>query len=308
MDYIVRNKDSVVRHWIRAGASGWRLDVADELPGEFIESLRKAAREEMDDAIIIGEVWEDASNKIAYGVRRRYLLGRELDSVMNYPLRDSLIGYILGGNAADFKKNMETLREHYPREVYHSLMNSLGNHDTPRILTVLGALPEEWASSKEGRSGTYLPPERRSLAKERLKLASAVLFTLPGSPCVFYGDEAGLEGFEDPFNRRGYPWGKEDKELLRWFTLLGKTRNAHESLQSGDINYLSAEGGFLAYERSAAGSRKVLVCVNRGETAAQVSAEGYKYVLTDIFTKEKLYPIDSEVTVSVEPMSVKVLV
>ncbi|MCL2002985.1 MAG: glycoside hydrolase family 13 protein [Oscillospiraceae bacterium] len=267
MDYIVRDGDSVVRRWLRAGASGWRLDVADELPGPFIEELTKAARSEKEDAVVIGEVWEDASNKIAYDVRRRYLLGRELDGVMNYPLRDSLIGFILGGDAGLFKEAMETLRENYPRDIYYNLMNALGTHDTPRILTVLGATPEEWAQPKEGRAETALPPERRALALRRLKLAAAVLFTFPGSPTVYYGDEAGLEGFEDPFNRRGYPWGREDKDLLKWYAKLGKIRNASEALQSGDIRYLYAEGGLLVYDR-AAGKERVTVCVNRSEEPA----------------------------------------
>ena len=306
VDFIIKGKDSVVRHWLRAGASGWRLDVADELPDEFIGALRKAAREEKEDAVVIGEVWEDASNKIAYSVRRRYLLGLELDSVMNYPLRSSLIGYILGGDAADFKNAMEILRENYPRDIYHSLMNALGTHDTPRILTVLGALPEEWERTKEERAGAFLPPERRALAVRRLKLAAAVLFTFPGSPTVFYGDEAGLEGFEDPFSRRGYPWGREDQELLAWYTLLGKTRGGSEALQSGDIRYLLADKGLLVYERICQGER-ALVCVNRGEESAQITAEGYERVVTDVLSEEKIRPADGLLTVSLEPMSVRIL-
>ncbi|MDR0325225.1 MAG: glycoside hydrolase family 13 protein [Oscillospiraceae bacterium] len=309
IDYIVKNKDSVVRRWLRAGASGWRLDVADELPDEFIKELRNAARGEKEDAVIIGEVWEDASNKIAYSVRRRYLLGRELDSVMNYPMRDSLIGYVMGGDAAQFKNAMEALRENYPRDIYHSLMNALGTHDTPRILTVLGATPGEWAQTKEGRSETILPPERRELAVKRLKLASAVLFTFPGSPTVFYGDEAGLEGFEDPFNRRGYPWGREDKDLLKWYTLLGKARNGSEALQTGDIHYIRAEGGLLVYERVTRDLKnRALICVNRGDTHVDVTAGGYKRTVTDVFSKEKICPADGVLTVPVEPMSVRVLI
>jgi glycosidase len=308
MDYIVKNQDSVVRRWLRAGAAGWRLDVADEMPDEFIGELTKAAREEKEDSVVIGEVWEDASNKVAYSVRRRYLLGRELDGVMNYPLRDSLIGYILGGDANDFKIAMETLRENYPRDVFHSLMNSLGTHDTPRILTVLGATPEEWAKPKEGRAETFLPPGRRELAVRRLKLAATVLFTFPGSPTLLYGDEAGLEGFEDPFNRRGYPWGKEDEEILAWYRMLGKARGASEALQAGELRYICAEGGLLAYDRIDTKGRRAFVCVNREENCAQITVEGYRHVLTDILTKEKHRPSDGVLTVQVEPMAVKVLI
>ncbi|MCL1806628.1 MAG: glycoside hydrolase family 13 protein [Oscillospiraceae bacterium] len=308
IDFIVKSKDSVVRHWLRAGASGWRLDVADELPDSFIEELRRASLEEKSDAVTIGEVWEDASNKIAYSVRRKYLLGRELDSVMNYPMRDSLIGYILGDDAAVFKNAMERLREHYPRAIYYSLMNSLGTHDTPRILTVLGALPEEWGQDKEGRAETFLPPERRAAAVNRLKLASAILYTFPGSPTVLYGDEAGLEGFEDPFNRRGYPWGREDHTLLDWFTLLGKARGESEALQSGDIRYIRAEGGLLVYERIGKRGMKALICVNRGDEWLEITADGYKNAKTDIFSNMTFRPKDGVLSVSLEPMSVRVLI
>ncbi len=306
VDFIVKNKDSVVRRWLRAGASGWRLDVADELPDAFIEELRSAAREEKSDAVIIGEVWEDASNKVAYDVRRRYLLGRELDGVMNYPLRNSLIGYILGEDAAIFKRSMETLREHYPRDAYHSLMNALGTHDTPRILTVLGALPEEWAQTKEDRAETYLPPERRSLAIRRLKVASAVLYTFPGSPCVLYGDEAGLEGFEDPFNRRGYPWGDEDIDLIRWYAALGALRGASEALQAGGIRYMRADSGVLAYERFA-GKERVLICANRDDHPSEVTIRETGRVVLDKLTGHVFRSKDGLLTIPLEPLSVRIL-
>lgn len=306
VDFIVKNKDSVVRRWLRAGAAGWRLDVADELPDSFIEELRNAAREEKKDAVIIGEVWEDASNKVAYDVRRRYLLGRELDGVMNYPLRNSLIGYILGEDAANFKRAMEILRENYPRDAYHSLMNALGTHDTPRILTVLGALPEDWALPKEERAVTILPPERRALAIRRLKVASAVLYTFPGSPCVLYGDEAGLEGFEDPFNRRGYPWGDEDFDLIRWYAALGALRGASEALQEGDIFYLRAEGNILAYERVSEQER-VIVCANRDENPGEVTLRESGQVVLDKLTGQVFRSNGGFLKIPLEPLSVRIL-
>ncbi|MDR1691976.1 MAG: glycoside hydrolase family 13 protein [Oscillospiraceae bacterium] len=303
---IVTGKDSVVRRWLRAGASGWRLDVADELPDWFIEALRAAAREEKDDAVIIGEVWEDASNKIAYGVRRRYLLGRELDGVMNYPLRSSLIGFLMGEDAANFKRAMETLRENYPHDAYYSLMNALGTHDTPRILTVLGAAPEDWAQTKEARAQLSLTPEKRALAVRRLKVAACILFTFPGSPCVLYGDEAGLEGFEDPLNRRCYPWGREDAELVSWYKTLGELRAKSEALRAGGIRYLRAEGGVLAYER-VSGGEKVLVCANRGENADAVTMGGNGLILLDKLTGDVFRSKNGVLTVPLDPLSVRIL-
>jgi glycosidase len=264
--HIIEDEDSVIRRWLRAGASAWRLDVADELPDDFLVRLRAAARAETPDAVIIGEVWEDASHKVAYGVRRRYLLGRELDGVMNYPFRNALLGYLLGGDAARFRCEMETLRENYPAPVFGSLMNIVGTHDTPRALTVLGVDESLYGRPREERAAYTLPPERRARARARLKLASLIQYAFPGSPCVYYGDEAGMEGFEDPFHRRGFPWGREDTSLTAWYTALGVCRRRHEALQSGAISYLRAEGPLLAFSRAAAGSYLAAV-TNRAEEA-----------------------------------------
>ena len=106
-DFIIRGQDSVVRHWLRAGASGWRLDVADELPDDFIGEIRTAMEETAPDSFLLGEVWEDATTKIAYSMRRRYLLGQELHGVMNYPFRTALIAYLLGGDADEFRETLE---------------------------------------------------------------------------------------------------------------------------------------------------------------------------------------------------------
>ncbi|MDR1737155.1 MAG: glycoside hydrolase family 13 protein [Oscillospiraceae bacterium] len=272
LDYIIRSDKSVIRKWIRLGASGWRLDVADELPDSFIEELRAAVREELADGMVIGEVWEDASNKISYGVRRRYFLGGELDGVMNYPFRDAAISFVLGGSSAQFAERMEALREHYPRENYYSLMNSLGTHDTPRILTVLGASPGDWNMTKTMKSISVLTPEQRRLAVSRLKVAAAIMFAFPGSPTVYYGDEAGLEGYEDPFNRRGYPWGREDKELLGWYAALARIRNESEALQSGDILYIPTEHEILCFKRVSEGE-EMLCLFNRGGEAREVNLQ-----------------------------------
>ncbi len=263
VNFLIQNEDSVIKRWLRAGASGWRLDVADELPDETIALLRQSAREVCPDAVIVGEVWEDASNKVAYGVRRQYLLGRELDGVMNYPFRDGLIGYLLGGNAADFAESMMCLMENYPWPCFASLMNIVGTHDTPRILTVLGAQPTDWQRTKAERGRAALTPEQRELALLRLKLAAVVQFAFPGSPCVYYGDEAGLEGYEDPFNRRGYPWGKEEETLVEWYRQLGKARNASACLQDGLLRFERAEGAALAFSRTL-GKTCAAVAVNCG--------------------------------------------
>ncbi len=301
IDFVVGGRDSVIRHWLRAGASGWRLDVADELPDDFIVRLRETLREENPDAVLIGEVWEDASNKISYDVRRRYFLGRELHGVMNYPLRNALLSYLLGGFAEDFRDAMESLRENYPRDAYISLMNSLGTHDTPRVLTVLGAQGHEYNLPREEKAVFQLSPERYRLAAARLKLGALILFCFPGSPCVYYGDEAGLQGFEDPFNRRGYPWGHEDHDLLAWYTLLGQARNEHRCLQAGEIQYLYAQGPLLVFARETE-EETALIVANRGDAPHEATFSWSGGIISDLFGR-RLSPVGGKLTLTIPALS-----
>ncbi len=279
VDYIIEGRDSVVKHWLRAGASGWRLDVADELPDGFIEKLRSAVEETDPDALVLGEVWEDASNKISYSQRRRYLLGRELHGVMNYPFRTALLAYLLGGGGESFREAMETLRENYPPAAFFSALNFLGTHDTPRVLTILGGRP--LPEGREAQSAFRLTPGERETARVRLRLAAAVLFTFPGSPMIYYGDEAGMEGAADPFNRGTYPWGREDRELLEWFSRLGTLRKGRASLRRGDLRWLEAEGPLLSYVRELPGeSTLTLVNAGGGERSFSLPEADYRDLLT----------------------------
>ncbi len=262
--FIFGDEDSVVRRWLRAGADGWRLDVADELPDDFVAGIHAAARAEKPSAVVIGEVWEDGSTKVAYGVRRKHILGGHCDGLMNYPLRSAILSYFSGGKAEDFVSGMETIRENYPPFAFYSAMNSLGTHDTPRILTLLGAGGERRDQSRDWRANFRLEGDALRLAKERLRAAALLLFCFPGSPTVYYGDEAGMEGFEDPFNRRTYPWGHEDGELLDWFKQLGALRKTHPALRRGTIRYVAADGPLLAFARADDGEEVLCVC-NAGD-------------------------------------------
>ena len=269
----------MVRRWLRLGASGWRLDVADELPDSFIQKLNAAARREKSDALIIGEVWEDASNKIAYSERRRYFQGGELDSVMNYPLRDAILGFLNGGTAEHFAESMECIRENYPRDVFYNLMNVVGTHDTARALTLLGVTENEWKMDRNGRAHYQLPPDRLEIALRRLRMAAVIQFTMPGSPTIYYGDEAGQQGFEDPFNRRTFPWGHENQELLAFYRRLCEIRAEEQTLADGDLQFSdTTAGALLRYERTSGDSRLV-IAVNRG----------HQYVETKI---DALYALD----------------
>ena len=264
VNYIVTGENSVIRRWLRAGASAWRLDVADELPDEFIADIRAVMRRDFPDAYLLGEVWEDGTTKVAYSKRRRYLLGGELHSLMNYPFRTALLSYLKGTTGAEtFRDAMETLRENYPAPAFYGAMNFLSTHDTPRLLSVLGC------GRQSDRADYRLSPAEHERGTALLKLAAAVLYAFPGSPTVYYGDEAGMEGFEDPFNRGTYPWGREDAALLDYFRALGALRAARESLQGGGIRYLLAEGRALCFERRA-GDEVTLCAVNAGAESFRV--------------------------------------
>ncbi len=268
-NFIFGDEDSVIRRWLRAGADGWRLDVADEVPDDFVAGIHRAARAEKADAVVIGEVWEDGTTKIAYDVRRKHLLGGHCDGLMNYPLRTAILDYIMGGDAREFVSSMETLRENYPPFAFYSAMNSLGTHDTLRVLTLLGAGGGCTHESREFRAEFRLKPRRLELAREYLMAAALLLFGFPGSPTVYYGDEVGMEGFEDPFNRRTYPWGQEDALLMDWFVQLGQARKGSAALRKGDIRYLAGRGPLLAFVRQHE-DETVLVAVNRGDEAVKL--------------------------------------
>lgn len=261
-NYILTDKDSVVKHWIKKGASGWRLDVVDELPDFFVKTLRTEVKKQDPDAVIIGEVWEDASHKVAYDELREYFLGEELDSVMNYPLRSALIDYIAGNiDAFAFERRIMSLKENYPAPAFYSLFNFLSSHDTERILTVLGG---KNFSSKDEQCVSRLSLEEKALAKRKLKCIITLQMLLPGVPVIFYGDEAGLEGFRDPFCRRCFPWGYEDKEITDYYKKAIEIRCKSTAFSSGEFEpvYNYHQGfGFIRYDDN----DSYIVLVNTGE-------------------------------------------
>lgn len=247
IDYI-SGENGIAEKWLSCGASGWRLDVADELPDEFIDALRKCVKNKNKDALILGEVWEDASNKMSYNQRRRYLLGQQLDSVMNYPFADAVINFVRYGNAELFNNTVTKITENYPKPVIDVLMNHIGTHDTQRALTALAGESCVYRD-RQWQSGRNLSPEKRKEGIVLLKEAAVIQFTLPGVPCIYYGDEAGLEGYKDPFNRGCYPWGNEDKELTEYYSALGKIRRENITFAEGKYSCISAILGCAAYTR-----------------------------------------------------------
>ena len=274
LEYIITGEDSVVAHWLKLGADGFRLDVVDELPDAFTLLLKQRIRQIKPDALLIGEVWEDASNKLAYGQRRRYFVDGMLDSVMNYPFRTAILKFLRGeDDGSQIKETVMTILENYPPQVAACNMNLLGTHDTPRLLT---ALVDPFEGSREEQACRFLSDDQLKLAKERLLMASFLQYMLPGCPSLYYGDEAGMEGHKDPFNRRPYPWCREDPYLLRHFRCLGKLRKEQGTLRLGDTHFFRFWHGKLGFSRSLNGCH-IRVYLNRSDTDWEIPGERLLY-------------------------------
>ena len=254
----------IVQRWLGEGASGWRLDVADELPDQFLDALRTAAKKQKPDSLIIGEVWEDASNKIAYSQRRRYLLGKQLDSVMNYCFRGAIIDFLNGMDAAQAMESIMSVVENYPPQVTRLLMNMLSTHDTERIITALAGEPSG-GRGRDWQSRQKLSDRQRAYGIQRCKLASAMQYTLPGVPCIYYGDEVPMEGYRDPFNRAPFPWGgNKDAEMISWYRTLGSVRKTVDCFAGAHIEVVKASGRVMAYIRRGVADSSLTV-INAGD-------------------------------------------
>lgn len=225
--FMFQPHEGVVPRWIEAGSCGWRLDVADELPVDFLRKLRAAAKAADPEAVVLGEVWEDASNKVAYGETRCYCTGDTLDSVMNYPVREAILNFVMGKTSAStFVRLIHHQEEVYPAQFRYVLMNLVGSHDRCRALNILAGR-ECQELSKADQQHVHLNVEEYELAVRRYKLCIDLLCALPGCATVYYGDEVGLTGCHDPWNRRAFPWGREDKSLQKY--VANKLRHRQES-------------------------------------------------------------------------------
>ncbi len=282
-DYInfICKENSVVKKWGSLGLGGWRLDVADELSDKFLENFRKSVKETDKDAIIIGEVWENASNKISYGQRRKYFLGEQLDSVMNYPLREAVISLFKEGNVEKFLQTVKIINYQYPDFAKLHLMNPLSTHDTERLITVLGVKSLD-NNDNELLSKTFLTREEFKEGFERLKKAYALLYFMPGLPSVFYGDEIGMEGYHDPFCRRPFKWKAVDKSpVLPFFKKLGKIRLCMDVFADGDLKIVfENENSFVLSRENQ--KEKIIFAFNKSQNPLKAKADvPFKNLLTN---------------------------
>ena len=235
------NETSVTQFWIAKGNNGWRLDVANEVSDETWQRFRDSVKALDSDAVIIGEIWDDAT---------KYLKGDMYDSVMNYLFRNAATSFAMGSNAADTMKQLEKIRERYPEEAFYAMMNLVGSHDTTRLLSYLDGIGDD-RNDKSPAAAFPTYANTSDEAKQMQYLVAFLQFTYAGAPTIYYGDEIGMVGSDDPDDRRAMEWGKGSKDLVEWYAKLAAIREAYPALRTGSIQPLDLENSYdlLGYVR-----------------------------------------------------------
>ena len=282
----VYGKNGIIDKWFSLGIDGLRLDVADELTDDFIENVREAVKRNKIDGLIIGEVWENAVTKEGYGKQRKYLLGKELDSVMNYPFTNAILKYVRFGDFNILTDTINDVLTFYPEEALPALMNSLSTHDITRAITTLGAcgiqnyengwiwdIPysRDWQFAKD-----RMNDEQYKKAKELFEIATVIQYFLPGCPCIYYGDEVGLYGYKDPFNRKCFPWDKIDNELYDFFIELGNARKQADFIATANLDIIEANENIFSFERFISNlvkdeNKRIFIAINRSEEKQKIN-------------------------------------
>lgn len=256
-------QNGIIEKYMNMGLGGFRLDVVDELSDEYLELICQKIYQCNKNALIVGEVWEDASTKISYDKRRHYLWGKQLNSVTNYPLRNAILSYLKTGEASEFLSCYNMIMDNYPKFVQANLMNIIGSHDTSRIQSEI----EKFDSFN---------------AKNLHKIASLIEYAFVGLPTIYYGDEIGLRNIKADISRTPYPWGSEDQEMLDWYKMLGKLRSLAPVVE-GNMEVLQCTDGVIAIKRTL-GNESVVVATNVGDQPFTLKLmENYK----EVFAQEK---------------------
>lgn len=286
-EYLLTGENSVIKKWIRLGASGWRLDVVDELPDFFVKELCREVKKVNPEAVIIGEVWEDASNKVAYGERREYFYGDELDSVMNYPLRNAFIDAALCRiDAKEFERRIMSISENYPKPAFDSLLNIISSHDVERITTLMGGVPTRHEVDRDFQATFRLEGEALAAARKKVKLIMGLVMTMPGVPCLFYGDELGVQGYGDPFCRSCFEWDRMDEidpgeEMRSWVKRLISLRKSADAFSVGEFKTVYAIENTYAYLRSD-NEKDYMIIANFADYDSHIRLDAARYGISEI--------------------------
>lgn len=317
----IAGEHGVLSHWAGAGATSWRLDVADELPDEFIRILRRRMKQNDPQSVLLGEVWEDCSNKYGAEGRRGYVNGDELDSAMNYPFTEAAISFLTARtDAYALDHTLQTLREHYPRPFFEACLNLISSHDIIRAATALSGAPDRNAVSRKLQAAFRPNEQDQQKGYLRLILAAALQMALPGVPCVYYGDEAGMTGMSDPFNRGTYPWGAENEAVFEGYSALMRARRDSAALKRGlcRMGALSPEV-FAVLRWLPESGEQALLLINRSEREQAITlhpddipqgADGESQVvlnqtLVDVLTQEALMPQAGDVQTLLGPLTAR---
>ncbi|MGC8873357.1 MAG: glycoside hydrolase family 13 protein [Chloroflexia bacterium] len=232
---------SVARYWLEQDADGWRLDVPNEIDDDsFWQEFRRVVKQTKPDAYLVGEIWTDG---------RRWLQGDQFDGITNYELRNLLLEWLVEGKyrSLAFAHRLQELLGKYRPETVRVQLNLLGSHDTPRLVRVV-----------HGDMAT-------------LRLLWLFLFTWPGAPCIYYGDEIGLDGGPDPDCRRCFPWDEQqwNRELRGYIRRLISLRRALPALRRGTtrILFTHPRRNLFAYGRGE-GEEGVVVVLNACDDVA----------------------------------------
>lgn len=275
-DYILGHPgcgDGVLARWLAAGARGYRLDVADELPDGVLERIRATVKAAKSDAVIIGEVWEDPTTKLSYGARRTYALGRSLDTVMNYPLRSALLGFALDEvDAHQLAAFLKLQQANYAPPFYRCLMNLLSSHDVERMRS---ALVLDGALKNVPRNVQFdlveaITPEQDARAARLQRMIVALMYALPGAPCIYYGDERGMQGGSDPFCRATFPWdgprADSGEDLTAFYQHIGALRKGSSVLREGVLACAAAGEDAVCIVRTMPDGHVALAVANRADS------------------------------------------
>ena len=286
---MICSKNGVLNKWLNLGASGWRLDVADELPDDFIKEIRNSVKSNEPDNLLIGEVWEDASNKVSYDQKRKFLMGEELDSVMNYPLRQILLDYInYTINSSQAERKLMSMMENYPKEALYGTLNILGSHDRERILTMMAA------------------EQDYNAACSKVKLLSTLQYALPGVPCIYYGDEIAMTGGRDPENRNPMAWEHANMDMHYHYRMLGLIYDEHTALKGGDVDFLELSDDVIAFVRKN-DREKLLILANRSYNDVEIDLSDINLIKCE-YALELLQSVEVELgKMRLERLSSKII-